>query len=280
MTLPNVLGIGAPRCGTTWLDLQLRAHPDAFVPVARKEIDYFNLYYDKGLEWYERHYAMADLTAHRVVGDISPRYFSGDHVPERIRETLGSPRFLVILRDPVARMISDYTFASGRSTRPIDFARMSSTGWSYRCGFYADHLNRYFRILGRDSFLILIFEELFADVDGHLDKLADFLDVSRDGFASEASRQKINSSMASSNPIVTIARYGGRWLRRNDLDGVANLGLKALSLLPMGPPKIPTITTQQLRELRARYERSVSETEELLGRELPQWREAGGAQVA
>ena len=272
VTLPNVLGIGAPRCGTTWLDAQLRHHPEAFMSTARKEIDYFNLYYDRGTSWYEHHFDLARDADHRVIGDVSPRYFCGDEIPDQIKLALGNPRFIVLLRNPVKRMISDYIFTSGRSTKPLDFEQMSSVGWSFSCGFYADHLRNYFRVFDRDRFLIFIFEELFSNVDAHLDKLAEFLAISRRGFDPTASSEKINSSLNSSNPLLNIARKGGRWLRKNDLDGLANLGLKALSILPKSAPNIAPIPDRQIEALYARYERAVVETEELLGRDLPQWR--------
>jgi hypothetical protein len=41
MAGPNFLGIGAPRCGTTWLYHQLRRHPQVWVP-ALKELHYFD----------------------------------------------------------------------------------------------------------------------------------------------------------------------------------------------------------------------------------------------
>jgi hypothetical protein len=39
--LPTFLGIGAPKCGTTWLAECLREHPQVFVPEV-KEVVYFS----------------------------------------------------------------------------------------------------------------------------------------------------------------------------------------------------------------------------------------------
>ena len=51
--LPNLLVIGASRAGTTWIDANLRRHPEVFMH-ATKELHFFDRHYDKGLEYYEK----------------------------------------------------------------------------------------------------------------------------------------------------------------------------------------------------------------------------------
>ena len=53
MTLPTFLGIGVPRGGTTWLHTTLISHPDVYMPTRRKEVRFFDRYYERGLGWYE-----------------------------------------------------------------------------------------------------------------------------------------------------------------------------------------------------------------------------------
>ena len=47
---------GMPRSGPTFLYYTLQKHPSFFVPV-RKEIDFFNLNYEKGREWYAKYFS-------------------------------------------------------------------------------------------------------------------------------------------------------------------------------------------------------------------------------
>ena len=49
--LPNLIGIGAQKCATTWFSECLRSHPDIFVS-SPKEIKYFLYHENKGLNWY------------------------------------------------------------------------------------------------------------------------------------------------------------------------------------------------------------------------------------
>ena len=74
MTLPTFVGIGVPRAGTTWLHTMLDKHPETYLPGKRKEVRFFDRYFDEGLGWYETFFRDADPNA-RAVGEISPQYF-------------------------------------------------------------------------------------------------------------------------------------------------------------------------------------------------------------
>jgi len=52
---PDFLGIGVQKCGTSWLDRNLRAHPDVWLPPI-KELHYFNGTFlrAKGVQWVPR----------------------------------------------------------------------------------------------------------------------------------------------------------------------------------------------------------------------------------
>ena len=82
---PDFVVAGFPRCGTTWLYEVLRLHPAVFLPV-RKEINFFNRAYEKGLDWYTAYFA--DARPDQLAGDISPVYAEYPEVPERILATL------------------------------------------------------------------------------------------------------------------------------------------------------------------------------------------------
>lgn len=48
---PNFLYIGGYKSGSSWIYEALREHPQVFVPPA-KDIQFFDVYYDKGIKWY------------------------------------------------------------------------------------------------------------------------------------------------------------------------------------------------------------------------------------
>lgn len=63
MTLPSFLCIGAQKAGTSWLFIQLRKHPDIWMPPI-KELHFFDhLYVEQNRIWIKRHIRHGVLTA-------------------------------------------------------------------------------------------------------------------------------------------------------------------------------------------------------------------------
>jgi hypothetical protein len=123
--MPSFLVAGGQRCGTTALHRALIAHPVVAAPVLHKGINYFDLHYDRGPEWYRGHFPLLS-TARRRAGHWS----AGMHEPQamessgyylyhplalpRIAADLPMVRLLVILRDPVERAYSAYKHGVAR----------------------------------------------------------------------------------------------------------------------------------------------------------------------
>jgi Sulfotransferase domain len=107
--LPNLIVIGAAKCGTTSLHEYLDEHPQ--ISMSReKELHFFvdRKNWGRGLAWYESHF---DASA-RVRGESSPGYtafplYRG--VPERMAETIPDAKLIYLVRDPVERIVSHYT---------------------------------------------------------------------------------------------------------------------------------------------------------------------------
>ena len=100
LTLPDFLGIGAQKSGTTWLHDNLRAHPGAFLPEP-KEVHYFDQKFDQPLETYARKFSSA---GNRVKGEITPAYGILPRDTIRfIRKTLPHLRLIFLMRNPIDR---------------------------------------------------------------------------------------------------------------------------------------------------------------------------------
>lgn len=115
MALPNLILIGAPRCGTTSLFHWLAAHPD--VSAARtKEAQYLvdpgsSIFHDRanfrdhGLSGY------ADLFPEApVVFDATPGYLYQRTALDVIARDLPDARLLVVLRNPTERFLSAHRY--------------------------------------------------------------------------------------------------------------------------------------------------------------------------
>lgn len=161
MTLPNFLVIGAAKSGTTSLYHYLRSHPQ--IAMSRtKELDFFSLAWERGLGWYRSQFTTVGGAV--AVGEASPSYAKAHLYPEaaaRIAEVLPDVRLIYLLRDPIARMRSEYfdERSMGRDQRPL--GRALREGWRYLgTSRYAFQLARHLEHTERRRVLLLLSEDL------------------------------------------------------------------------------------------------------------------------
>lgn len=105
-TAPTFVGIGPPKCGTTWLDAALRRHPEILLPRSVKEVFYFSRYHDRGSEWYRGLFSDAEHFV--AAGEISTNYILQRSSLDRIAAFDPGIKIVVMLRDPADRLISHY----------------------------------------------------------------------------------------------------------------------------------------------------------------------------
>jgi Sulfotransferase domain len=107
--LPNLIVIGAAKCGTTSLHEYLDEHPQ--IAMSReKELHFFvdRKNWGRGIPWYE---AQFDASA-PVRGESSPGYSAYplyEGVPARMAATIPDAKLVYLVRDPVERVVSHYT---------------------------------------------------------------------------------------------------------------------------------------------------------------------------
>ena len=106
--MPKVLITGVKKAGTTALLQILSLHPTVAAPL--QEIHFFNIYYHKGLMWYRQ--VMPETLPSQVTLEKTPTYFTdGQEVAMRIFKFNPKLKFLIVVRDPVLRAISDFSQA-------------------------------------------------------------------------------------------------------------------------------------------------------------------------
>ena len=118
--LPQAIIVGVRKCGTRALLEFLSVHPD--VCHAHEEVHFFDREsrYHLGLEWYRKQMPLS--TGGQVTIEKTPGYFIAKDAPALIRRMNSSVRLLVIVRDPVTRVISDYTQTySNRMKRNLSY---------------------------------------------------------------------------------------------------------------------------------------------------------------
>ncbi|XP_041457958.1 heparan sulfate glucosamine 3-O-sulfotransferase 1-like [Lytechinus variegatus] len=109
--LPKVLIIGARTSGTRTLNRLLGFHPQ--LATAAYEVKFFDKNFNRGLEWYKSQMPFSlpgQLTVESTEGYVYHRNAS-----LRVSKTLGDDvKIIMMLRDPVARSISDYLLTHQR----------------------------------------------------------------------------------------------------------------------------------------------------------------------
>lgn len=177
--LPNLIIAGVHKAGTTSLYHYLGRHPDIYAS-PKKELQFFSRMANHGVQL-----PLSELAAH-FTGSGSERYrmyASPDYlcarngVAELVRANLPKAKILVILREPVDRLVSMYDRAMAHGELPEGFSFdefvdaslewRPEDGGSYvytrglQDGFYVKYL-RTWQAVFRDDLKVLFFDDLKA----------------------------------------------------------------------------------------------------------------------
>ncbi|MFM6205694.1 sulfotransferase domain-containing protein, partial [Planktothrix sp.] len=104
---PHFIIIGVQKGGTNSLYHYLCKHPQ-IVAATQKEIHFFTLNYEQGLNWYQSQFPPEADGKQILTGEGSPYYLFHPLVPQRLYESFPNTRLIVLLRNPVDRAISHY----------------------------------------------------------------------------------------------------------------------------------------------------------------------------
>ena len=114
----SFLGIGAQKCGTTWLYELLALHPQVRFP-AGKEVHFWDRQRDRGIEWYRSLFAGQPQSA--AVGEITPAYATlAPPIIADVAQAFPELRLIYLIRNPVDRAWSSALMAMERAELQID----------------------------------------------------------------------------------------------------------------------------------------------------------------
>jgi hypothetical protein len=263
MTLPEFLILGAPKCGTTALADALGAHPELFVP-ERKEPNFFDVNWDRGLDWFAQHFTPA--ANGQLRGEATPAYFATPIAAERIAQTNPGCKMIVLVREPVSRAHSHYWFRwnTGRERRSIDEViadELSSPareaeGYMIRHGMYARNLRRYRELFGADGIHVIGFDELVKEPARVIAECEEFLGVAKVPIAIDhANQARTPRDVLFARTIQILGGYQGapkrilRALIGENTRRVARLALQKLLSRAVPNPPLPPRTRARLVEI-------------------------------
>jgi hypothetical protein len=129
--LPSFILVGAQRAGTTSLFRALMSHPLIHSANFHKGVNYFDVNYQRGFNWYQGHFPMSASLRSRTMGmpgepitfEASGYYMFHPCAAERMAQHLPDVRILAMLRDPVERAWSAYKHEHARGFETETFER-------------------------------------------------------------------------------------------------------------------------------------------------------------
>lgn len=207
MGLPNFIIIGGMKCGTTSLHEYLSGHPEVQRLPGIKETNFFSgppegIPYPPGSRRIARRSEYEALFDERypLRGEASPCYSLFPRrkgVPERMSELIPDTKIIYLVRDPVARAVSQFHFSVSveDEKRTIDQALsdLEDPVSLYTCpGLYAMQLERYLAHFPQEQILVLEQERLREDRRDSLRRVFRFLGVD-DAFWSSHFEEEFNT---------------------------------------------------------------------------------------
>lgn len=258
--LPNVVIIGAMKCGTTSLHEYLGYHPEIGMS-ERKETHFFVAEHNwsKGLSWYRQHFPETK----KVVGESSPTYtrfplYAG--VPERMHMVVPGAKLLYCVRDPIKRMVSHYvhSYSLGRENRPFEEAMLERENNRYLLSsMYHLQLEQYRRFYSPDQLKVVVLEDLYKAPLPTLQDVFAFLGVDPSYEDSRFTRASATMPAAATRRRNALKCFMARrklrgvyWLERN-APWVFGRPIEAPKVTPALRAELTTVLQDDVNALRA-----------------------------
>jgi hypothetical protein len=209
----DFIGIGAPKCGTTWMSAQLEAHPQiGFAPA--KEVYYFAdtilrritgaelRCFERGEAWYHKQFPpVAGAVSCR--GEFCPAYLHSEQAAARIAAYRPDIKLLVCLRPPVDMIYSWYWYNRNAviGSLPDSFEEMMENPFLRDLACFARHLRPYLERFPRENILVVQFDAMRRDPDRVRQQTYEFLGVATD-FKPRFSEDGKNPARAPRFPLL------------------------------------------------------------------------------
>jgi hypothetical protein len=272
--LPNLIVIGAQKCGTSVLHYYLSLHPEVSMSKP-KELNFFidERNWPRGIDWYKRHF---DANAH-VRGEASPNYTAfpqHEGVPERMHSVVPDAKLIYFIRDPLERIAAHWVhnYAKRREKGTLAETLVHPNTSYVTRSLYAMQLERFLAFYPSDQILVMQQSELRYDRMASLRRVFEFVGVDPDFIHPrfEQERHQTSGKTRATRLAVRLEKLGrsrrGRWFP-------SNFWLVLDDRLPLRrtikrPDVRAALPDETLAALRADAER----LRELTGRDFSNWK--------
>jgi|TARA_B110000908_G_C10130877_1_gene392121 hypothetical protein len=214
--------IGGQKCGSTFLQTVINAHPE--IDMSSGECPHFESpdYENGGIQKLE--VLLSKLNNTKKIGIKRPNYLSNNEVRKRLSKVNEQIKLIVILRNPIERLKSAYFHNMNYGFSPVLSLnegiqkliagklkkKYPRTEELIEFGYYAKYLKDYTRDFD-DRLLILFYDQLKKDKLDIIKKCYLFLGVDTDFIPNDiflnSRPQKVNYSLFRTRLLTTKNRY-------------------------------------------------------------------------
>jgi hypothetical protein len=179
-TLPNLVIVGARKSGTSSLHGYLGQHPDVFMSKP-PELHFFDSEenWAKGVDWYGSFFETAGEAAIR--GEKTPMYSTYPirvGIPERVASVVPDAKLIYVMRDPIARVRSQFIDATVHGVETLPFAREVTRRSVYTdLSRYAMQIEQWLKHFDREQMLLITSEQLWRAHESTMAEVFRFLGV-------------------------------------------------------------------------------------------------------
>lgn len=277
-SLPNLVTIGAPKCGTTSMHHYLSLHPEIHASRA-KEVNFFQdpdcldklslyaTFFDDG------------APVRTESSTVYAWYPLVQGVPERIRTALPDAKLIYLVRDPVERTVSHHVQRSSARTSTDDFDTVVDQIEDPYNPFiaaskYAKQLEQYTRHFPIERILVIDQAELLQRRDETLRRVFRFAGVDEDftspEFAGRSNTRAGKRVKTSAYRALSRATPTARLRRR--LPAHTRRALFApIKRLTTTEVEAPELTDEVRRRLRDTFRADVDRLRAITGQEFATW---------
>ncbi|MEM7133561.1 MAG: sulfotransferase domain-containing protein [Chloroflexota bacterium] len=272
------VGVGPKRTGTTWTHEVLEPHPQICLPKKIKETMFFDLYHDKGAEWYQSHFSCESTD--QLCGEVGPSYFNSGPAVERIYHHNPKCKILINIRNPLEHVLSLYQheLSNGVVTGPF-WEAIEKAPQVLGAGHYAHLVPLWQKKFGKDNVAFIWIDQIKTNPQMVYTELCSFLGISDHNYPARIADKKINRAQSARS--LLLSRFGLKvyyWLRENRLHSLMHLAKYAkinkifFSSKDVNTPKFTDKEKAKLLEL---YEADITYLESETDRNLSTWRTIG-----
>jgi len=271
--LPQFIVIGNLRSGTTWLDNNLREHPEIFLPSKVKGTHFFSHRFDKGIKWYESHFE--NCQRGKVIGEVSPLYLGNEDAAGNIYSVLPGVKLIACLRDPMSSVWSHYLRQLRQGhTKKIFSEAIKEDPSIYRYHLHYQNLKKYMNYFSKNQLLVVFYDDIQTQPQGLFQTIFQFIGVDTE-FKTKNEGKRINPAKYMRFPAIAKLLHNIRWwLRDNKMYGIINM-VKKVGLVKLffgeGAPQNVDFGSEYQALIRDLCYEDIRSLEKLTERNLSHW---------